>query len=59
MRERYLHIDGEWRDHVTYALTAEELDAPLADRFEQRFGIPGWARTEHAGQIPALGRSGP
>jgi len=41
VRERYLHIDGEWRDHVTYALTAEELDAPLADRFEQRFGIPG------------------
>ena len=41
VRERYLHIDGEWRDHVTYALTAEELDAPLADRFEQRFRDPG------------------
>ncbi len=41
VRERYLHIDGQWRDHVSYALTAEELDAPLADRYEQRFGIPG------------------
>lgn len=25
MRPRYLHIDGDWRDHLVYALTAEEL----------------------------------
>jgi len=24
-RERFLHIDGDWRDHVTYAVTAEEV----------------------------------
>jgi ribosomal-protein-alanine N-acetyltransferase len=23
--ERYLHIDGEWRDHIGYALTAEDV----------------------------------
>jgi [ribosomal protein S5]-alanine N-acetyltransferase len=23
--ERYLHIDGDWRDHIGYALTAEEV----------------------------------
>ena len=23
LRPRYLHIDGDWRDHVSYALTAE------------------------------------
>lgn len=40
VRERYLHIDGDWRDHVTYALTADEAQPPLADRFEQRFGVP-------------------
>jgi len=22
---RYLHIDGDWRDHVMYAITAEEI----------------------------------
>jgi ribosomal-protein-alanine N-acetyltransferase len=25
--ERYLHIDGDWRDHVGYALTAEDVAA--------------------------------
>ncbi len=23
--ERYLHIDGDWRDHIGYALTAEDI----------------------------------
>jgi [ribosomal protein S5]-alanine N-acetyltransferase len=25
VRERYLHINGAWRDHRTFALTADEL----------------------------------
>lgn len=25
LRPRYLHIDGEWRDHLSFALTREEL----------------------------------
>ena len=25
IRRRYLHIDGEWRDHLSFAVTAEEL----------------------------------
>jgi ribosomal-protein-alanine N-acetyltransferase len=25
LRPRYLHIDGDWRDHTVYALTAEEM----------------------------------
>ncbi len=40
LRERYLHIDGDWRDHVSYALTVEEVGEPLADRFARLYGEP-------------------
>lgn len=33
LRERYLHIDGQWRDHVSYALTIDEVPGSLAERF--------------------------
>jgi ribosomal-protein-alanine N-acetyltransferase len=29
MRQRFLHIDGVWRDHATFALTAEEVPGGL------------------------------
>jgi ribosomal-protein-alanine N-acetyltransferase len=40
-RHAYLHIDGDWRDHVTYVMLAEELPpggllARLAHRTHQR-----------------------
>jgi ribosomal-protein-alanine N-acetyltransferase len=35
IRERYLHIDGAWRDHVSYALTSEELAQTLVERLER------------------------
>lgn len=33
MRPRYLHIDGDWRDHVTYALHVEEVPGGLTRRW--------------------------
>ena len=30
---RYLHIDGEWRDHRLFALTAEEVQGGLLRRY--------------------------
>lgn len=33
-RQRYLHIDGHWCDHLSYALTAEEVPAGLVPRGE-------------------------
>ncbi len=32
VRERYLHIDGAYRDHVCYALTVEEVPSGLLRR---------------------------
>jgi len=34
LRPRYLHIDGQWRDHLTFALTREEIGAGLLARWQ-------------------------
>ena len=33
IRQRYLHIAGDWRDHLCYALTAEEVPSGLISRW--------------------------
>ncbi len=35
LRRRYLHVDGEWRDHRTFALTAEEVPGGLLRRWHE------------------------
>jgi [ribosomal protein S5]-alanine N-acetyltransferase len=39
LRLRFLHIDGDWRDHLSYALTADEVGAGLLARW--RASRPG------------------
>ncbi|SEQ92713.1 GNAT family N-acetyltransferase [Microlunatus flavus] len=34
MRPRYLHIDGDWRDHLVFALNAEEVGEGLVRRYD-------------------------
>jgi ribosomal-protein-alanine N-acetyltransferase len=34
LRPRYLHIDGDWRDHLVYALNSEEVPGGLLRRWE-------------------------
>ena len=36
IRERLLHIDGGWRDHRSFALTAEEVPEGLLARWRRR-----------------------
>lgn len=36
LRPAYLHIDGAWRDHLVFAMNAEEAPASLVDRLRQR-----------------------
>ena len=33
LRPRYLHIDGDWRDHLVFALNAEEVPGGLLPRY--------------------------
>jgi [ribosomal protein S5]-alanine N-acetyltransferase len=35
VRERYLHISGDWRDHLTYALVKEDVPRGLLHRWHQ------------------------
>ena len=35
LRPRFLHIDGDWRDHLVYALTVEEVPEGLLHRWHQ------------------------
>lgn len=35
MRPRYLHIDGAWRDHLAYALTADEAPEGVLARWRR------------------------
>ena len=34
LRPRYLHIDGDWRDHLVFALNGEEVPEGLLKRWE-------------------------
>ena len=45
LRRAYLHIDGGWRDHITYALTAEELPDGLLNRWHASRITPNGGRT--------------
>lgn len=34
LRPRYLHIDGDWRDHLVFALNAEEVPEGMLNRWQ-------------------------
>lgn len=52
LRRGYLHIDGSWRDHATFALTAEEVGEGMLPRW-RRFAAELDAERSHV--APATG----
>lgn len=48
VRRRYLHIDGQWRDHRSFALLAEEVAGGLLARLDH-------TGARHAGSAPDEG----
>jgi len=50
LRRRYIHINGEWRDHFCFALVTEELDVGVLRRWLDR-DVP-----EDAARIPQADR---
>ncbi|WP_052849686.1 GNAT family N-acetyltransferase [Streptomyces avicenniae] len=40
VRPRYLHIDGAWRDHLVFALTAEDMQDGLLNRWRENRNAP-------------------
>jgi ribosomal-protein-alanine N-acetyltransferase len=40
LRRRHLHIDGAWRDHLCYALTAEDVPGGLLPRWRSARSVP-------------------
>jgi ribosomal-protein-alanine N-acetyltransferase len=47
MRRRYLHIEGDWRDHLTYALVRDDVPGGLLTRWHSQQG-----RARHTGSGP-------
>ena len=39
LRQRFLHIDGDWRDHLSYALVSEEVRGGLLARWQCTGGV--------------------
>lgn len=58
LRERYLHIDGGWRDHRVFAVTADEVPGGLLVRLRAREGVAEGA-TPTAGAVRGPDGTGP
>jgi ribosomal-protein-alanine N-acetyltransferase len=53
-RERDLHIDGDWRDHLTFALCADDVPEGLLARWRASLVAAG-----HAARVHPDGAGGP
>lgn len=48
-RERYLHINGDWADHLSFALTVEEVSGGMTARWLDSRSADEAARSDESG----------
>jgi ribosomal-protein-alanine N-acetyltransferase len=53
LRRRYIHIDGDWRDHFCFAVTIDEVLGGLLARLLRGTANPGLADIPEADRIAA------
>ena len=53
LRRRYIHINGDWRDHFTYALTTEDIPDGLLKRWKSGLTPVDAARVPEADRLAA------
>lgn len=53
LRRRYIHIDGGWRDHFAFALTAEDVPFGVLSRWKDGKVDPAWAAVPAADRLAA------
>jgi ribosomal-protein-alanine N-acetyltransferase len=51
LRRRYIHIDGDWRDHYSFALVREEVPYGVLDRWNRGQVPPDAARVPPSDRI--------
>lgn len=52
-RPRYIHIDGDWRDHLAFALTREDVRGSMTERLAGGAEIPDDTRQPTGQGAPA------
>ncbi len=58
MRLRYLHVDGAWQDHVSYAITKEDVPFGLLARWRAAGGLDRLADAPYGEGTDRSGTSG-
>jgi ribosomal-protein-alanine N-acetyltransferase len=53
LRRRYIHINGDWRDHFCFALVREELPAGVLRRWQEGHVPPGEGSVPEADRVAA------
>ncbi|MCU1481183.1 MAG: family N-acetyltransferase [Subtercola sp.] len=54
LRRRYIHINGDWRDHFCFALVGEELPVGVLRRWKEGGVPPGQGSVPEADRVEAL-----